>query len=152
MINENNIAGKAEELKNAVVGTAESKVNETKQNIAEAIEGKKREAEIKLNETKQNISDTIDSKKSEVETKFNETRENITTAIDDKKKQAEEKAAEVKDAIASKLDNEKKFAENKVNADKVNEAGNVVDGIRNAFAGKISDLASKISADDNKKV
>ena len=135
MINENNIVGKAEELKNVVVGTAESKINETKQNISEAIDDKKREAETKINETKNNI----------------------VAAIDDKKKQAEEKATEVKDTIASKIDNEKKFAENKVNeakqafTDKVNEAGNVVDGIRNAFAGKISNLASKISADDDKK-
>ena len=135
MINENNIVGKAEELKNAVVGTAEGKINETKQNVSEVIDSKKREAETKLNET----------------------RENITAAIDDKKKQAEEKAAEVKDAISSKIDNEKRFAENKVNeakqalADKVNEAGSVVDGIRNAVAGKISNLASKISSDDDKK-
>ena len=113
MSNNNNIADKAGELKNAIINNVEMKINDTKQNI--------------------------------------------TNAIDNEKKFAENKVNEAKDNISAKIDNEKKFAENKVNevkqgfADKVAEAGNAVDGIRNAVAGKISNLASKVSADNNDK-
>ena len=67
MGNENNIVGKATELKNAIIGSAEDKANEVKTDIANKIDDTQKLAENKAAEVKGDIMSSIDDKKKFVE-------------------------------------------------------------------------------------